>query len=124
MKKKLILIILIFFLTLQVQAFEDYVIMTNGKLTDISIEDNSVIDVYPLITVMNDKNTLMLSPLKIGKTRFCVLKNNKEKVMFNVEVLEEKTIISEARGFEILSLDDPEGEKFELDEPPIWKEVR
>ena len=120
---KWLVIALVFFSTLQVQAFEDYIIMTNGKLTDISIEDNTIIDICPLITVMNDKNTLMLSPLKTGKTRFCVLKNNKEKVMFNVEVLEEKTIISEAKGFEILSLDDPEDDKFELDEPPVWKEV-
>ena len=120
---KWLAIALVFFSTLQVQAFEDYIIMTNGKLTDISIEDNTIIDVCPLITVMNDKNTLMLSPLKAGKTRFCVLKNNKEKVMFNVEVLEEKTIISESKGFELLSLDDPEGDKLELDEPPVWKEV-
>ena len=110
-------------MTLQAQAFEDYIIMTDGKLTDISIEDNTIVDVCPLITVMNDKNTLMITPLKIGKTRFCVLKNNKEKIMFNIEVLEDKTIIDDVKGFEILSFDDPEGEKFELDEPPVWKEV-
>ena len=120
---KWLVIALVFFSTLQVQAFEDYIIMANGKLTDISIEDNTIVDICPLITVMNDKNTLMLSPLKTGKTRFCVLKNNKEKVMFNVEVLDKKTIISEAKGFEIFSLDDPDDERFELDEPPMWKEV-
>ena len=92
---KWLTILLILFLSLPAYAFEDYIIMTKGKLTDISIEDNSIVDVCPLITIMNDKNTLMVSPLKIGKTRFCVLKNNKEKVMFSIEVTESKTYISD-----------------------------
>lgn len=103
-------------------AYQDCLITTNGKLTDISIEDNSVVDVYPLVTLMNDKNTLMVTPLKIGKTRFCVLKNDKEIVMFNVEIMTDKTSIDEVKGFEILSIDKPvedEGEELELDEPPI-----
>lgn len=119
--KKVILISLIFFSTLQVQAFEDYIITTKGKLTDISIEDNTVVDVYPLITIMNDKNTLMVSPLKVGKTRFCVLKNKKEKVMFNIEITEDKTTISNQSGFEVLSLDTMNYE-FRLDPPPTFAE--
>ena len=121
---KWLVIALIFFSSLQAYAFEDYIITTNGKLTDISIEDNSIVDVYPLITVMNDKNTLMVSPLKIGKTRICVLKNNKEKLMFNVEVLEDKTLISPVEGCNILSLDAPlDDDEIDLDAPPMLKEV-
>lgn len=117
---KWLTIIFLLFSTLQANAFEDYIITTNGKLTDISIEDNTVVDVYPLITIMNDKNTLMVTPLKTGKTRFCVLKNNKEKVMFNIDVLENKTVIDDIKGFEILSLDIPvQEEEFVLDEPPL-----
>ena len=116
---KWLTILLILFLSLPAYAFEDYIIMTKGKLTDISIEDNSIVDVCPLITIMNDKNTLMVSPLKIGKTRFCVLKNNKEKVMFSIEVTESKTYISDVEGFKILALDSPEKEEFVLDKPPV-----
>ena len=115
---------LILFSNLQANAFEDYIISTNGKLTDISIENNKIVDVYPLITVMNEKNTLMLSPLQVGKTRVCVLKNDKEKIMFNVEVKENETIIDEVEGFDILSLDSPIKEEFQLDEPPILKEAQ
>ena len=122
--RKWLLLYLILFTVLQAQAFEDYLVMTQGKLTDISIEDNTIVDVYPLITLMNDKNTLMVSPMKIGKTRVCVLKNGKEKILFNVEVRENKTIIDEVNGFEILSLDSPDGGGFELDEPPMLKEVQ
>lgn len=115
--KKYLLILLIFLTSLQTHAFEDCVITTNGKLTDISIEDNTVINVCPLITLMNEKNTLIVSPLKIGKTRFCVLKNNKDIVMFNVEVKENKTIIDDVKGFDIIAIDAP-FEEFVLDLPP------
>ena len=122
MKKILILTISIFFINLQAKAFEDCIVTTKGKLTDISIEDNTIIDVYPLITVMNDKNTLIVSPLKVGNTKFCVLKNDKEKVMFNVQVSENKTKIDDVKGFSILSIDDPEDEYPFLDEPPFLQE--
>ena len=121
--RKWLLLYLILFSVLQAQAFEDYLVMTQGKLTDISIEDNTVVDVYPLITIMNDKNNLFVSPLKEGKTRFCVLKNNKEKIMFNIEIKKDKTIIDSIKGFEFLSLDTPVYD-FELDEPPMLKEVQ
>ena len=105
MKKFLFLLCLII---LPAQAFEDCVISTDGKLTDISIEQNDIIDVYPIFTIMNEKNTLFVHPLKAGKTRFCVLKNGKH-------------------GFEILGLDiPPEVEEAELmrdlPTPPVLRE--
>ena len=124
MKKMFIMIFLIFISPLQTHAFEDYIITTNGKLTDISIENNKIVDIYPLITIMNDKNTLMVSPLQEGKTRFCVLKNGKDKVMFHIEITENKTTIEDVEGFDILALDSPMREEFELDEPPMLKEAK
>lgn len=108
----------IFLITLQANAFEDCIITTKGKLTDISIENNKIVNVYPLITLFNNKNTLIVEPLKAGKTRFCVLKNGKEKVMFNIEITENNTIIDEVKGFDIKVLDVPHKE-FVLDEPPL-----
>jgi hypothetical protein len=98
-------------------AYEDVIVTTDGKLTDISIENNSILDVYPLITIMNDKNTLFFHPLKTGTTSVCVLKNEKEKILFNVEISENITKITDTKGFDILSLDAPP-EVFELDLPP------
>lgn len=122
MIKWLISIFFIFFITLQVQAFEECIIMTNGKLTNISVVDDSIIEINSLITIMNEKNTLMVLPLKVGKTKVSVVKNNKDKIIFNIEVLENKTIIDKVEGFEILALDIPM-EGFELDEPPIGFEL-
>ena len=109
---------LIFFMQLQAQALEDCIITTKGKLTDIKIEDNTVLNVYPLITIMNDKNTLMVTPLKTGKTSFSVLKNSKERIEFQVEIGENSTYIKEVKGFDILTIDEPESSEFKLDEPP------
>lgn len=119
MIKKIILLFSLIFAASPAFAFEDCIITTNGKLSDISIEHNEIIDVYPLITIMNEKNTLIIHPLKAGKTRFCVLKNNKDKVMFNVNITEEKTTVDEVDGFDILEIDTPPGiYDYELDTPP------
>ncbi len=116
-------IIFLLMLLAPVYAYQDYIVTANGKLTDIGIEDNKVIDVYPLVTIMNDKNTLIVHPLKVGSTRFCVLKNNKNIVMFNIKVEQDKTQIDEVEGFDILPIDTPDGvrdnETFELDIPPM-----
>ena len=117
--KKIIYTLLIFLLGLNCYAFEDYLIINNGKLTDIKIEDNSIIDVFPMITISNDKNILIVRPLKVGKTNFCALKNNKDVILFNVEVKEDETIINNVKGFDILSIDKPTNYKeIQIDLPP------
>ena len=120
MIKQILSTFLILFTTLGAQAFEDCIIINDGKITDINIEDNTVLDVFPLITIMNEKNTLIVHPLKTGKTRFCALKNNKNLVLFEAEVTDCETKITSPKGFEVLSLDAPDNEfEFELDTPPV-----
>ena len=80
--KKIVFTLLFLLISYQAHAFEDCVITTDEKLTDIEIEDNSVVDVHPLITIMNDKNTIVVHPLKEGVTYFSVKKGKKEKHVF------------------------------------------
>ena len=109
---------LIFLLsTNTVFAFQDCIIESDGKLTDISIENNTIVDVCPIFTIMNEKNTLYVHPLKEGKTRICVLKDGKQKVMFNIEITENETKINDVDGFDILTIDEPP-EEIDIDEPP------
>lgn len=120
LKKFLTVIFLIFFTILESQAFEDCIVFTKGKMTDIRVEDNTMLDVYPLVTIYNEKNTLVVHPLKEGNTRFCILKNNKDIVMFNVNITEFETVIDSKDGFEIYTLDKPFDEfEFTLDNPPL-----
>lgn len=119
---KWLTLFLIIILGSQALAFQDCLITTDGKFSDISIENNKLVDVYPLVTVMNEKNTLVVHPLDVGSTRFCVLKNNKNIMMFNVKIEKDKTYIEEVDGCEILPIDSPDDkyddERFELDKPP------
>lgn len=117
MMRFLLLIVSIFILSAHVFAYESCIISADGKLTDISIEDNTIVDVYPLITIMNEKNTLFIQPIKTGETQVCLLKDGKEKVLFKVLVKNDETLITGLNGFEVFSLDDPPG-VFEIDEPP------
>ena len=122
--KKYILTILSIFFILPSFSFEDCIVTTNGKLTDIKIQNNTVIDVFPLITILNDKNTLIVHPIKTGKTKFSVQKNKKEKVTFSVDVTPETTTISDAEGFDILTIDCPYANKqevVEIDAPPVFE---
>ena len=119
--KKYLLTVLSIILTLPAFAFEDCIITTKGKLSDIKIQYNDIIDVYPLITITNDKNTLIVHPLKQGCTKFSIMKDNKDKIIFNVEINDEGTIVDKVEGFDILTIDCPPGTYeylFDLDEPP------
>ncbi len=119
--QKIFLAILSAFITLPVFAFEDCVIMTDGKLTDIKIQHNDIVDVFPMVTIENNKNTLFVHPLKEGQTKFTVLKNNKSKYLFNIKIDKEKTEINPVEGFEIFTVDcPPEAFEylFDLDTPP------
>ena len=125
---KLIMFLLISFIYVQnVFAYEDALVMTNGKMTEIKIQDNKIIDVFPLITVMNDKNTIIVHPLKEGKTMFSLVKNNKDKYFFDVEITKEKTNIVVPKGFESLTVDCPPmeyGIEFDIDDPPVYYEYK
>ena len=103
-----------------VQAYEDCIVGADGKLTNIQIKDNTIVDICPVVTIMNEKNMLMVHPLKTGETSVCVLKDDKDIIDFNIKITEDETIIEEVEGLEILTLDEPE-EPFKLDEPPVLK---
>ena len=119
---KIFLIILLSAMPVSVFAYQECLITADGKLSDIRIEHNDIIDVYPLITIMNDKNTLIVHPLKEGSSRFIVTKGGKEKLVFSVNVSKKETTIDQVDGVEIFQIDTPPVMyEYDLDEPPIIK---
>lgn len=123
MGKFFLTFIFVFMTTLSVFAFEDYVIITDGKMTNINIEDDTVIDILPLVTIMNEKDTLIVTALKCGSTNFSVLKDGKDRVMFHADINENETKISSADGFEIVRFDNPPAMyEVEIDAPPLSSE--
>ncbi len=110
---------------LPAQAFQDCVITSDSKLSDIKVEKAEIVEVSPIYTLMNEKNTLYVQPLKVGKTKICVLKDNKDIVKFDIEITEEETKIDAVEGFEVLTVDMPfdNQDEFELDIPPLGGET-
>lgn len=104
-------------------ALEDCVVSFDGTLTDIRVEDCQILEVHPVVTVLNEKNTLIVHPLKEGCTKFSVLKNGTERVEFKVRVTEDETVTDEIEGFDVLSLDNPpEILDCDIDAPPMLRE--
>lgn len=125
MKKFVITLIAILLIQIPSFAFEDCIISSRAKMSNIKIEYNDIIDVYPIVTLMNEKNILIVHPLKEGKTRFIVTKGKKDTAFFNVTVKANETVIEHAEGFEVYKIDAPptgEEPEFNLDEPPILNE--
>ncbi len=101
------------------------IISSSSRLSDIKIEHNDIINVYPLITLTNDKKVLIIEPLKEGVSRFIVTKDKKEPVVFSAHVEADRTIIDAPQEFEVLTLDiPPQAYEYEfiLDEPPLTDE--
>ena len=122
MKRSFLTIALILISTLQTQAFEEYILSTESKLSKINVENKEILKVQPVITIDNSKNTLFITPLKVGETSFSVVKDSIEKISFNVKIDEEKISFSEKEGFNIMAFDTPPVIlDCNLDKPPLIK---
>lgn len=122
MKKSFLTIALILISTLQTQAFEEYILSTEGKLSKINIENSEILKIEPVITIDNSKNTLFITPLKEGETKFSVVKDNVEKITFDVKINEENISFSQIDGFDIVAFDTPPVIlDCNLDKPPVIK---
>lgn len=118
---KFLTTIFIFCFSLQAQAFEDFILSTDGKISNIKIEDTSIININPLTTIQNERNTLFIIPQKIGETSFSLQKEG-DFFKFNIKIDENETMISDIEGFEVVSLDThPVILDYEIDTPPVLK---
>lgn len=120
MNRFLTLFLLINSCTIPVFAFEDCVITSDTKITKIEVQDKNIVEISPLVTVMNERNTILVHPLKEGETTFKLFKNNNEKVVFNIKINNNQTIIEDKDGYEAFVLDNPP-EMFDIDLPPNTK---
>ena len=118
MIKKILTISLIFFTIQSAHAYEDCILSSDGQLGSIKVNNPAIAEVYPIITISNEKNMFIIHPLKEGKTKISLLKNGKDSISFNISVKEDETVTDEVDGIEILSLDEPDI-PIELDTPPI-----
>lgn len=116
------ILILILTMIMPVYAFEDCIVSSDLKMTEISVKNPEIVEVHSLVTVMNEKNTIVVHPLKVGSTSFSVVQDGR-KINFNVDVSDNETIVENKSGFEVLSLDTPpEIMDYEIDTPPLLRD--
>lgn len=70
-KNVLITSILLLFATNFAQA-ENYILLSNEPITKVECVNSGVISVKPLTSLMNEKKTLLISPLKNGTGEFSI----------------------------------------------------
>ena len=114
--------ILIAAMIMPVYAFEDCIIASDARMTDVRVKNPEILEVHTLVTVMNEKNTLVVHPLGVGSTHFSVMKDDR-LFDFRVDITEDETIVEEKDGFEVMALDSPpEVLDYELDRPPLLRD--
>lgn len=131
---KKILLTLIIFLSatccfgaevLTVNLGQDYLITTEQKVDVFEVSNPEILSLSPFFTIFNEKNVLLLHPIKLGKTKFSiVLDTGSTTFEINVVPKSDKTPTHLKLGaFDVMLLDSPPVlEEFEIDIPPQSKE--
>jgi len=105
---------------IEIQLGNDYLITTDENVKSSFVSNPDVVTLNPFFTIFNEKNVLLLHPLKVGKGCFTIFLE-KSDVAFDVVVKPSKTnpdIKSlDVNVFEIMPLDAPPNVE-ELDEAP------
>ena len=116
--KKLILILAIFLLPLQANAFEDYIIVSDNPVKSVYCEDKDIADILPFFTLDNNKNTLLLKSKKEGST-LLVIETTQGEAFINIEVKEEETDIPQLEGLHYFILDIPPEKQLKREKPVL-----
>ena len=106
MKKFFLLLAIISTIT-QAQAFEDYIILGDKKFDFIKSQNNDIVSVEPFYTIDNTKNIILLKSKQIGKTQLIYSIEGVEGDI-EVEISEDRTILSKVEGLSYFVLDLPE----------------
>lgn len=70
--KNILITTVLMLLSANIVSAENYIMLSNESITAVECSDTGVICVKPLATLMNDKKTIIISPLKDGTAEFKV----------------------------------------------------
>ena len=111
-----------FFITLcfafipKVFAFDNYLLHTDKPVKKIISSDSNIITANVLVTVMNEKDTVIITPKHVGKAVLTFYFND-ETVEIPVTVKKGKTVFKRKPKFNFIKIDDPP-QLFQIDLPP------
>lgn len=104
--KKLLLALIIFITPVKAYALQDYLIFSDKPVKSVSVEDKSILRVFPVQTIDNSKQTIILKPIKEGKTSVTI-KTFESQSVLKVKVKKDETLIKDCEGFDFMPADIP-----------------
>ncbi len=100
----------------KVFAFDNYLLHTDKPVVKIISSDSSIITANVLVTVMNEKDTVIITPKQVGKAvlTFCF---KDETIVIPVKVKKMRTIFKKNPKLNFIKIDTPP-QLFQIDLPP------
>lgn len=125
MKKSIFYLVIALICTIfipKVFAFDDYVVHTTKPVNKVVSSDRNIITANVLVTIMNEKDTILISPKGEGKA-ILIFEFKDETITVPVTVKKNKTIFKKNTGLEFVKLDPPP-QLFQIDLPPRTEGVK
>ena len=117
----LILLVCVAFIP-KVFAFDNYVVHTQKPVNKVVSSDRNIVTANVLVTIMNEKDTILISPKKEGKA-FLIFEFKDETITVPVTVKKNRTVFKKNTGLEFVKIDSPPM-LFQIDLPPRTEGVK
>lgn len=105
----------------KVFAFDNYLLHTDKPIVKIVSSDKSIITANVLVTIMNEKDTVIITPKSVGKAvlTFCF---KDETIEIPVNVKKKRTVFKKNPKLNFIKIDTPP-QLFQIDLPPRAGEI-
>lgn len=106
----------------KVFAFDDYVVHTTKPVSKVVSSDRNIVTANVLVTIMNEKDTILISPKSEGKA-ILIFEFKDETITVPVTVKKNRTVFKKNTGLDFVKLDPPP-QLFQIDLPPRTEGVK
>lgn len=106
----------------KVFAFDDYVVHTIKPVSKVVSSDRNIITANVLVTIMNEKDTILISPKSEGKA-ILIFEFKDETITVPVTVKKNRTVFKKNTRLEFVKLDPPP-QLFQIDLPPRTEGIK
>lgn len=87
-------------------AFESYFVMSELPIKNYSAENKNLVMIKRNVTLLDDKKTLILTPLKEGQTKIYI-DFGENKTQFNIDIKKDSTTFDNANGLTFIQIEKP-----------------
>ena len=103
MLKKIMSLLIISSFLAPCHAYENYMLMTDKKVTNIKVSNEDVITVKPIVSLNCDGNSMMIIPRSVGRSNLSFCKG-KKRIKLWVIVKANKTCIKKVNGVKVVPM--------------------